>query len=44
MKSLKHTVTPTQIVTYTIPIAIITLIIVGVYNLWFDRRFKREGK
>lgn len=43
MKSLKYTVTPTQIVLYTIPIAIVTLVVVGVYNWWFDRRFKAQG-
>ncbi|GEK07540.1 DUF969 family protein [Schleiferilactobacillus harbinensis] len=45
MTSLKHPVTGTQIVLYTIPVAVVTLVTVALYNIWFDRRFNdtKEG-
>ncbi|MFD1430138.1 MULTISPECIES: DUF969 domain-containing protein [Lacticaseibacillus] len=40
MESLKYTVTPIQVVTRSIPVALVTLVIVYIYNVLFDRRFK----
>ena len=45
MKSLGYKVDPVGIVLNTIPIAIITFILVFAYNLYFDRQMKKwEGK
>lgn len=43
MKSLKYAVTPAQVVQYTAPIAIVTLVVVGLYNLLFNRKFAKKG-
>ena len=44
MKSLKYNVTPSQVVQFSIPIAIVTLIVVAVYNIIFDKKFvKKRG-
>lgn len=43
MKSLKYAVTPAQVVQYTAPIAIVTLVVVGLYNLLFNRKFVKKG-
>lgn len=43
MKSLKYAVTPVQVVQYTAPIAIVTLVVVGLYNLLFNRKFAKKG-
>ncbi|WP_155286610.1 DUF969 domain-containing protein [Lacticaseibacillus zhaodongensis] len=43
MKSLGHAVQPIEIVTASIPVAILTLILVGIYNLLFDRHFKGKA-
>ena len=40
MKSLK----PMQVVLASIPIAIITLVVVAVYNRWFDRQFEETPR
>ena len=44
MKSLKHPVEPMQVVLASIPIAIITLVVVAVYNRWFDRQFEETPR
>ena len=45
MKSLGYKVDPVGIVVNTIPIAIITFVLVFAYNLYFDRQMaKWEGK
>ena len=45
MKSLGYKVDPVGIVVNTIPIAIITFVLVFAYNLYFDRQMKKwEGK
>ena len=41
MKSLGHNATPTNIVLYSIPIAIITFFVVGYYNMRFDKQFDK---
>ncbi|CCI84689.1 membrane protein [Lactobacillus pasteurii DSM 23907 = CRBIP 24.76] len=43
MKSLKYNVTPNQVVQYSIPIAIVTLVIVAIYNFLFDKKFQKKG-
>ena len=43
MKSLKYAVTPAQVGQYTAPIAIVTLVVVGLYNLLFNRKFAKKG-
>lgn len=40
MNNLKHAVTPSQIILYSAPIAIITFIVVGFWNYLFDRKFE----
>ncbi|WP_125704145.1 5-oxoproline transporter, DUF969 family subunit [Lacticaseibacillus daqingensis] len=42
MDQLKHPVTPTEVVLNSIPVAVVTLVIVVVYNSWFDRRFNAK--
>ena len=42
--SLKHPVEPMQVVLASIPIAIITLVVVAVYNRWFDRQFEETPR
>lgn len=45
MKSLGYKVDPVGIVLNTIPIAIITFVLVFIYNLYFDRQMKKwEGE
>lgn len=45
MRSLKYKVDPVQIVLYTIPIAIITFVLVFIYNLYLDHQMKKwEGE
>ena len=45
MKSLGYKVDPVGIVLNTIPIAIITFVLVFAYNLYFDRQMKKwEGQ
>lgn len=44
MDSLGHTVTPLQIATASIPVAIITLVLVSLYNFMLDRRFRVKSK
>lgn len=41
MKSLKYNVDPIRIVTYSIPVAVITFILVFIYNLYSDRQIKK---
>lgn len=41
MKALKHPVTPTNIVLYSIPVAIITFVITAYYNMRFDKQFNK---
>ncbi len=43
MKSLGHAIEPTSIVLYSIPMAIITLVITSLYNIHFDRQFNLKG-
>jgi uncharacterized membrane protein len=43
MKSLGHKVDTMQIVISSIPIAIVSLIVGGLYNMLFDRNFKLKG-
>lgn len=42
MKSLGHNVSPANIVLYSIPVAVITFIIVGYYNIRFDKQFNSD--
>ncbi|WP_179394276.1 DUF969 domain-containing protein [Lacticaseibacillus absianus] len=42
MTTLKHPVTPNQVVMNSIPVALVTLVIVVAYNVWFDRRFNAK--
>ncbi|MFQ9707036.1 MAG: DUF969 domain-containing protein [Limosilactobacillus pontis] len=46
MSSLKYAVTPNKIVLYEVPVAIISLIAVAIYNKLFDHRFLtgKEGE
>lgn len=44
MKSLGYKVDPTGIVLYSIPVAVITLVLVFVYNRLFDRQFTKKGR
>lgn len=45
MRSLKYKVDPVQIVLYTIPIAVITFVLVFIYNLYLDHQMKKwEGE
>lgn len=44
MKSLNYPVLSTQIVMYSIPVAFVTLIVVGIYNLLFDKKLKNQAK
>ena len=41
MRSLKYDVDPVQIVVNTIPIAIITFVLVFLYNLYLDHQMKK---
>ncbi|MES5899847.1 DUF969 family protein, partial [Lacticaseibacillus paracasei] len=43
MKSLNHPVEPMQVVLASIPVALITLVIVAIYNRWFDRQFEQQS-
>lgn len=40
MKSLGHEVSPMQVVLHSIPMAVIAFVVVAVYNLVFNRRFR----
>ncbi len=42
MKSLGHAVSPSQIALYTIPMAVISLLVESIDNLWMDKKRSRN--
>lgn len=44
MKSLKYNVSAISIVMYTVPVAVLTFILVFLYDVYFDRQMKNWGE